>query len=152
MHDYSVLAPMWIARFEEEGKPADISQEQWQEWADEISPGFNNWLKMVKEGPEVELPEATGKTFVWSERAVELAEDSTRPIALYLDWASGPVEWFMPWFGTAKGSSKRIGENRYLVYKVIAKGIPYPETGLEGSLPYYNLGDTFKKQPLGKWK
>jgi len=139
-------------RFEEEGKPADVSQEEWQEWAEEASPGFNAWLEMVKEGPEIELPELTGRTFAWSERAVELAENNPLPIAFYLDWMAGPVEWFMPWRGTAKGASKRIGENKYLVYKVIAKGIPYPEMGSEGSLPYYNLEDSFKNQPLGEWK
>lgn len=138
-------------RLEEEGKPAGVSQGQWQRWAEEASPGFNAWLEMVKEGPEVELPEPTGKTFVWSEKAAEVAENNPSQIPFHPEWMAGPVEWFMPWFLTGKGRSERVGENRYLVYRTVAGGIFYPEVGPEGSLPYYR-DDPFGEKPLGEWR
>ncbi len=137
-------------RYEEAGSPANLSPEQWQSWAEEVSPGFNEWADMVRKGPEVKLPEQTGKRFVWSDEAIKMAEEKSSQVPYHPQWLAGPAYWFMPWFGTGKGISQRLGTNRYLVYRVVQTPF-YPETGPEGSLPYFR-DNPFEGKQLGHWE
>lgn len=124
-----------------------VDKETWTRWAEEVSPGFGDWLKRAKEGPQVDREKYKNMKFVWNGDAESKLDDEK-----YVRWYDEGLDWFMPDCSQSCVDHKRLGPNKYLVTR-FADATIYPGVGPAGSLPHGELLMSFStdNEPLGKW-